>query len=509
VVTVQDANHCTATYTITVINPAPTSFYTSSVIKDSCYGDATGSVSIDVAGTTTPYTYSWSYGTSTGPVLSGVPTGTYTVEVKDGNGCLVYSGDSTNFVGQPSPVGGSETMVPVSCFGGSNGCITVTDTGGTAPYTNSWSNGATTNNPCALAAGNYTDTITDNNGCKFIYSNIVVTQPDSIWILLDSIRKVACLGGSDGAIFIHDSGGTAPYSYFWSNTSTSPTPSGLTSGTYVVVVTDSHGCTDTASFFVDTEPQMVLGYSKANVLCPPLHNGRIVLSVTGGTPGYQYLWSNGSTSSSIWGLNVGMDSVVVTDARGCTADSVFYITNDSAFSIKAVPDTATILQGDAIQLGIQTVNNGAGNYASVVWSPATGLDCGSDPNCLSPMATPIITTQYTIVATTDSGCVSTTSNLITVIPQHQLYIPNAFTPNGDGINDLWEAFGYKKAWIFAEVEVWDRWGEKIFQSTDINYTWDGKYRGTLVEPGEYVYVFKVVFVDDYSVTNKGTITVIR
>jgi gliding motility-associated-like protein len=185
------------------------------------------------------------------------------------------------------------------------------------------------------------------------------------------------------------------------------------------------------------------------------------------------------------------------------------ITNDSAFSIKAIPDTATINQGDAIQLGIQTTNNGAGNISNVTWTPYAGLNCADSLLCLSPMASPVITTQYGITATTDSGCVSSTSTLITVIPQHQIYVPNAFTPNGDGINDLWEAFGYKKAWIFCEVEVYDRWGEKIFQSTDINFSWDGKYRGTLVEPGEYVYVFKVVFVDDYSVTNKGGITIIR
>jgi gliding motility-associated-like protein len=206
---------------------------------------------------------------------------------------------------------------------------------------------------------------------------------------------------------------------------------------------------------------------------------------------------------------VGVDTVVVTDSRGCTIDSAFVIANDSAFSIKAIPDTVTILQGDEEQLGIQTTNNGAGNYTSVVWSPTSSLNCGGDPNCLSPIATPVITTQYSITATTDSGCVSTTSTLITVIPQHQIYIPNAFTPNNDGTNDFWEAFGYKKAWIYAEVEVFDRWGEKIFQSTDINFQWDGKYRGTFVEPGEYVYAFKVVFVDDYTISNKGSITVIR
>jgi gliding motility-associated-like protein len=109
----------------------------------------------------------------------------------------------------------------------------------------------------------------------------------------------------------------------------------------------------------------------------------------------------------------------------------------------------------------------------------------------------------------DSGCTAVSQALITVNPQHQIYVPNAFTPNGDGINDYWAAFGNKAVWKFCEATVWDRWGEKVFQSNDIDFQWDGKYRGEYVEPGEYVYTFKVVFIDDYSVSNKGSITVIR
>ena len=114
-----------------------------------------------------------------------------------------------------------------------------------------------------------------------------------------------------------------------------------------------------------------------------------------------------------------------------------------------------------------------------------------------------------VTVTTESGCVATASILVTVTPQHQLYVPNAFTPNGDGVNDFWEAFGFKTAWTFCSVSVFDRWGEKVFESDDIDFKWDGKYRGNYVEPGEFVYELKVVFVDGYATENKGTITVIR
>jgi gliding motility-associated-like protein len=250
---------------------------------------------------------------------------------------------------------------------------------------------------------------------------------------------------------------------------------------------------------------MNLNAVKANILCPPLQNGYISLSVSGGSPAYSYTWSTGATGSQISGLNVGSYQVVVTDSRGCTEDSSFVIVNDSAFSIRGTPDTATINEGDAIQLGIVVTSNGAG-YANAVWTPDAGLSCST---CADPMATPFTSTQYIINAVSDSGCTASTQISITVNTQHQLYVPNGFTPNGDGINDVWEAFGNKKVWIFCEAEVWDRWGEKIFQSTDINFQWDGKYKGTLVEPGEYVYTLKVVFLDDYTVSNKGGLTVIR
>ena len=164
------------------------------------------------------------------------------------------------------------------------------------------------------------------------------------------------------------------------------------------------------------------------------------------------------------------------------------------------------LQGNTTDLAVAITSLGAGNPSDIVWTPTFGLSCS---DCIFTSASPVSTTQYAIEVVSDSGCVSTTQILVTVIPQHQLYLPNAFTPNNDGINDFWEAFGNKKAWIRCSVEIFDRWGEKIFYSSDLDFKWDGKYRDNYVLPGVYIYSFKVVFVDDYTVTNTGSITLIR
>jgi gliding motility-associated-like protein len=504
-VTAQDGNGCTGSYTITVPNVTATSSFTTSAINDSCYGASDGSIAVTVTGTST-YSFLWSNG-SAAQDLTGLPVGTYTVEVSDANGCVVYGTDSTVTITQPGQISATSTMTPVVCFGDSNGCINVTPSGGTQPFTSSWTNGSNATSGCTFKAGSYSDTLTDSYGCQYIYANVVVTQPNPVAVIVDSVTPVSCSGSNNGEISISDTAGTPGYTYLWSQGSTSDPVTGLAAGTYEVTVTDSKGCTATDTIAVGINNPITYTATKSNVLCTPLQNGSISLTVSGGSPGYQYIWSNGQTTSAIYNLPVGIDSVTVTDSRGCFIDTGFLITNDSAFATVAVPDTAaTINQGDMIQLAVDiTKNNGAGDVV-YSWEPSTGL---SSSNSQTTNATPTTTTQYVITSTTDSGCVSTTEILIIVNPQHQLYIPNGFTPNNDGVNDYWEAFGNKKTWLFCEAQVYDRWGEKVFESNDINFQWDGKYKGEYVLPGEYVYVFKVVFVDDYSVTNKGTITVIR
>ncbi len=505
-VTVKDANGCTDTLTVTVPNPPASSTFDTTVTEVSCPGGSNGAISVAVTGTLTPYTYAWSNGPSTDTFISGIPAGIYEVTITDGHGCRVFGPDSI-LVTQPAPITATSVMTPDSCYQGLDGCLTVTISGGAPPYSSVWSNGSTLISPCGLPAGLFNDTITDANGCKYVYKNITVTQPSAVWINIDSIISVSCIGSTNGAIYLSDSGGTPGYTYTWSPGGSSDPLTGIGMGTYTVTVTDMHLCTATATATVGVVAPIVLNASKSNVFCPPLSNGTISLSVSGGTPGYQYIWSNGANTSQLYNLGVGVDSVTVTDSRGCTIDTGFVITNDSSFRMAVTPDTVTTInEGDNVQLGLIFTFGAGDNFASINWSPAVGLSCS---DCQAPVATPIATTQYLVETVTDSGCIANGQVTITVIPQHQLYVPNAFTPNNDGINDDWQIYGNKKVWTYVSVSVFDRWGERIFESNDLDFLWDGTYRGTLVQPGEYVYILKVAFLDGYVVSNKGTITLIR
>jgi gliding motility-associated-like protein len=510
-VQVKDAHGCITTFTFDVPNTPPSSTFDTVVTNVKCFGGSDGTITLVINGTATPYTFAWS-NAATSQNLTGLAIGTYVPTVTDGNGCRVYALNGVNGVdsikiSQPTQIAETHTQTDVSCFGGSNGCITVTPSGGTpnaaAPlYSHSWSNGATTDNPCGLAVGTYTDTITDANGCRFTSAPITINQPSAI-SATDTFTPVSCPGTADGTATVSASGGTSPYSYLWSSGATGAQATNLTDTTYTVIITDAKGCKDTSSVTVSAINPMQLNAQKKNVFCVPLKNGMINLPVTSGKPPYTFIWDNGSTSPTLTQLGNGTYNVTITDANGCQRDTSFVVITDSSFILTVVPDTATINEGDQIQLASNTRGDG---LSSILWSPELSLSCF---DCLNPLATPYTTTEYSIHAVSDSGCIADAKSLITVIPQHQVYIPNAFTPNHDGPNDYWEIYGNKKVWVFVEAQVFDRWGEKIFESNDINFQWDGTYKGTPMEPGVYIYTCTIVFLDGKKIDNKGSITLIR
>ncbi|MBK9048897.1 MAG: SprB repeat-containing protein [Bacteroidetes bacterium] len=330
-VTVTDANGCTDQTSGTITQPAAAlnSSATSSQ-QVSCFGGSNGAINLTVSGGTSPYTYLWSNGSST-QNISGLSSGTFTVTITDANGC---QSNSSATVTQPVAALNATSTADqmVSCFGGSNGAISVVVTGGTSPYTYVWSNGATTQNISGLTNGTYTVTVTDANGC-IDGSSSTISQPAAALNAASAVTQVvSCFGGSDGSINVSVSGGTSPYSFLWSNGATTEDLSNTIAGTYTVTITDANGCTTTQSKTI-TQPAAALAATanpSINVLCFGGNNGAISLTVSGGTPGYNYEWNTGATSQNISGLLAGTYTVTVTDARGCTTSSSATITQPAA-----------------------------------------------------------------------------------------------------------------------------------------------------------------------------------
>jgi len=340
-VTVTDANGCESMGTATVNQPAlALTLQTPAVTNVSCNGGTNGMVNITVSGGTAPYTYAWNNGAITED-LSNVAAGTYSVVVTDANGCTATTSAT---VTEPSVLTASAVATNVSCFGGNNGSVTLTVSGGTAPYTYNWGGGVVTQNLSNVPAGAYNVVVTDANGC-IVSAGATVTQPASAVAATGTISHVLCNGGSTGAITLNVTGGTAPYTYLWSNGSTLKNQNGLAAAIYSVVVTDANGCTASQSFLVNqpNNPLVVAGSTVSNVTCFNGNNGSVDITVSGGTPPYSFAWSNGGVSEDLNNVAAGSYTVVITDNNGCTyTGGPFVVTQPSSGISAQVTGTSNV-----------------------------------------------------------------------------------------------------------------------------------------------------------------------
>jgi hypothetical protein len=218
------------------------------------------------------------------------------------------------------------------CFGGNNGAVDLTVSGGVTPYTYVWNNGATTQDISSLIAGTYTVTVTDANSCTKTIS-ATVTQPSAPLALTETHVNVLCFGNATGSIDLSVTGGTTPYTYAWSNSATTQDLANLVAGTYTVTVTDANACTKTLSATI-TQPSAGLTASATTVnsTCGNA-NGSVDLTVTGGTSPYTYLWSNNATTQDLSNVLAGTYTVTVTDNNGCTKTTSATVNNTGGPSL--------------------------------------------------------------------------------------------------------------------------------------------------------------------------------
>ncbi|MCP4123056.1 MAG: T9SS type A sorting domain-containing protein [Bacteroidetes bacterium] len=320
--TITDANGCTFSGTITVGEPDELTITTALVTDISCNGNSDGSIDIEVAGGTPPYTYSWSNEATTQD-LEDLGLGVYVVNITDANGCILVSPGL--IINQPAPL----TLAGVDitdnlCNGDEAGEIDITVVGGTEPYTYSWDNSSTDEDLSGLAAGFYTVTITDGKGCTIESPEIEVEEPFVVFEALPAVvTDVSCFGDEDGAIDITLEGGTLAYDIVWSNGANIEDPTGLAPGDYSFTVTDFNGCVFDFGPITVGEPEALtlLDAGLTNVACFGESTGGIDVTIGGGTEPYSYLWSDGSIEENLTGVPAGFYSGTVTDANGCSLSS--------------------------------------------------------------------------------------------------------------------------------------------------------------------------------------------
>jgi subtilisin-like proprotein convertase family protein len=389
--------------TITLTQPVKPVIPGSSAVitKPTCSG-SNGSIDISVSGTTSPYTYLWSNGATTQD-LTMISAGSYILQLTDNKSCTY---DTTFLVANQSAQTLSATHNDVSCPGGSNGSINLTVSGGTSPYTYLWSNGAVSEDLSNLLPGTYSVTVTDQNGCKALYSVDVLQTP--ALSATSNVSNETC-GNENGTIDLTMSGGTSPYTYTWSNGSAIQDLQFLQAGTYSVLIKDLNNCSISQSFTLINEVNncvincnLAIGSVNASNETCGGQNGSIDISISSGVQPYSYLWSNGATTQDLSNLSAGTYSVIVTDVNNCQVTGTYTINNNTGNLSISTPSITNETCGNAQGAINITVSGGAMPYV-FNWSNGkttediNGLSAGTYTLILRDANNCSITASYTVV----------------------------------------------------------------------------------------------------------------
>ena len=482
--------------TTVVVNSLPV--LTSTKTDVSCFGGNSGTATVN-AGTGT-YTYQWSPSGGTAATASSLTAGTYSVAVTSAQGCV---STISVVITQPAQLVSTITAVPASC-NGNTGSATVTANGGTPPYTYTWTpSGGTANTASNLAAGNYSVLVTDSKGCTSSNS-VQVTSSAGLSITVANQQSVSCPGATDGSATITVSGGSGTYTYLWSpGGATTPTAGNLSPGLYNVSVTDNTGCSANQTITITAPPAIQLQFDGTNATCGN-SDGSVTVLGSGGTGTITYLWGHdNSNTASVINIPAGSYTVDATDANGCTITGNYTLSQTGGLNIQINPVNPVIYEDETVNLNATLTPYVPGIIYT--WTPPGSLSCN---NCPNPVASPDTTTTYTVIITTPTGCTDSLNTTVYVKMRcGEVHIPSIFSPNGDGNNDHFIVQG--RCVRAYGLEIFNRWGEKIYDNADETTGWDGTHKGKELNTGTYVYSVKVSYLDGTYENFKGNFALVR
>lgn len=392
-VTVTDQGGCVATTTAVVSEPTALTLNSSSTTNVSCNGGSDGAATVAASGGTASYTYAWSGGGS-GATKSGLAAGSYGVTVTDAHNCTA---STTVTITEPAVLSATANGTNPGCSS-ANGTATASVSGGTTPYSYSWTGGATSNPATGLASGSYTVTITDANGCSTTASTTLTASSGPS--LGTSSTPVSCGATNDGSATAQPSGGSTPYTYAWTNSvgasaGSTQTISNLTAGTYNVTVTDAQGCTATSTATVTSVGPQITSNITDVTGCYNSNNGAISLGISGGQAPYTYTWSNSASTKDISALTAGSYTVTVADVGGCVSTLTFTVGGpDQVAPNLSTTDATTSTSNDGAASVSPT--GGTGAY-TVNWST------GATGNSISGLAPG----NYSVAVSDANNCTET------------------------------------------------------------------------------------------------------
>lgn len=507
-ITIKDANGCTSSQDFEVTNGAPILLSIGIATQVKCFGDNTGAIPATATGGTGTLNFQLNGGpNATNGNFTGLTAGDYTVKVTDANGCIV---SQLVTITQPPALVLTQISVTGTVCNLPNGAIEVSASGGISTYQYSLNNGAfqSTGIFSGLTPGIYILTVKDANDCITSISSEVIGA-NSLNLNLSSKTDVSCKSFSDGTVIVTQSGGTAPYQFQMNGgpAQSNGEFSNLPAGTYTFNVTDAQSCLATQSVQID-EPELLTATVTPNTFICTGQSINLNGASTGGSGNISYLWNDPASSTtaniSVSPTNTTTYNLKLTDNNGCIANTSMTIT---VLPVPVANFYADVYTGYP---GLNVTFTNTSFYApSYSWDFGNGTsnsNVGSGPQIAVYNETGVFTVLLTATNNVCSDTMTVKINIIP-IPDPVIFIPNVFTPNGDGANDLF--------WINAtfinsiKVQIFNRWGEIMAELNDNNARWDGKFHGDPASDGVYFFKYEIVDLRGETHSGHGHVTLER
>lgn len=518
-VLVTDQNACQDIASATVEAPTPISLISFTTDSTSCLASEDGAAMAVPAGGVGGYTYAWNdpLGQTTQRAI-GLQGGAYEVTITDRNGCT-FTDQLT--IPQPLLLEINLRQDSISCFGDTDGRVWAVAEGGNGGYTFYQGTGNTLALPIEnLPPGPVSISVRDRKGCEQSGS-ITVKQPSRLSATVIEQDYPDCRAGRPGTTTIRPRGGNGAYRYRWDTGSTSNTVSNFNGGGYLVTITDAKGCTLTEEF-------AVLGLATSITAEGPFINPNQALCA--GSTLDLFARANLPIASYQWNTTEGLpcadcenvsfiptDSaqyqLVVEDLRGCrdTAE-VFIPVNAFQASLRTTYPTseqrAFICFGEEVVLEIQAEPR----WENITWAASPLLSC---LDCPAVTVRPTANSALRVQVVHENGCISTLEEALQVNQKDcQQFIPTAFSPNADGINDLFRIPSSRSIDRIVRMEIFDRYGGQLYLVEDVPFAdaswgWSGGRNGKPANPGVYVYLFEVEYFDGSREVLSGSFTLLR
>jgi gliding motility-associated-like protein len=507
-VVVRDDSACTDTLPIQITEPPLLQASLAGTKGIACFGDSSGYGVVAVSGGTPVYSYSLNGGPGiSDSIFSSLSAGNYQVVIRDDSLCS----DTVDFQLTQSPqlIAQVASTRDIPCYGDQTGGFTLSVSGGIMPYRFDrdglgFGLDSAFNN---LGAGNYTVTVQDDSLCsrEFLIS---LTQPDSFTVQALG-TDVLCFGDATGTGLAVGQGGVMPYSFRWNSNPVQNQAEafGLPAGSYILTAQDSNLCEAKDTLIIDEPPLLHISLEDWTDAFCDWANGEALVSATGGvSSNYRFSWNSDPIQTEPNALNLfgGIYTATVTDENGCQDSISVPIGNtppaDPGFFTE--PASPVLLS----EAQIQFVNTTIGGVA-YQWQFGDNVGSGEE-NPFHVYAEP---GQYEVTLTAFNEyyvCPVDTVLLLTVLADGQLFLPNAFTPNGDGKNEIFYVVG--EGVVEMEMHIFDRWGRRVALLQSLSEGWDGRTtEGGSAPEGVYTYRLEAVFNSGARINRSGTITLIR